>query len=803
VSIAEATYAQHSVWFTEQAGAGAGAYQMALGIRFDGALDEAALRRACAAVVAKHPVLGSAVDLVDGVPRLVAARHDVPVAAGPLTADLVREEIARPFPLRDGPLARFTLLGAEPGPRMLLATAHHLVFDGMSKDVLAHDLATAYNAAVAGRPVELGPAAVLDPRHVADERARVAAALPEARAYWAAHRPEAGDVILPGLRDCRVGAEPGATVAFDLEPALVDRLDTAGMTRFELLLSTVYAVLRRYGNAAVPVTIGLSTRTGRTAGHIGLFVNELPLRPPVVDGTFGEHADAVRAALRELYRFRSVPLSHALNGLRPAAMLTPVSVGYRRRAAEPAFTGVDSAVQWQLFNGVARNTLHVQLVDSPTGVAVSLQHNPAALPTDAVERIGEHFRTVLAAVLDDPATPVAELPLLSPAERRLVVEAWHGPEARARATVPELFAVRARRSPASVAVVDSGRSMSYAELDARSGALAELLRQRGIGPGALVAVCLPRSGLAVVALLAVMRAGAAYVPVDPAYPAARRALVLADAAPALVLACPATAADLSAEFPVLVLRDEWSDPASFSGMPPRPTDAAYVMYTSGSTGRPKGVVVPHGALANLLLAMRDLLGSRPDDRWLGLTSLAFDISGLELFLPLITGARVVIAPERAALDGAALDRLIRDEGVTHVQATPSGWRILLDGGLGGEQPVVALAGGEALPPGLAGELRARATRLCNVYGPTETTIWSTAADLSTEGERLGWADRREADRREAHRASLGDRLGWADQREAHRASLGDVTIGRPIANTSAYVPWAPTSARSTTTRRPS
>jgi amino acid adenylation domain-containing protein len=204
-------------------------------------------------------------------------------------------------------------------------------------------------------------------------------------------------------------------------------------------------------------------------------------------------------------------------------------------------------------------------------------------------------------------------------------------------------------------------------------------------------------------------------------------------------------------------------------MPPRPTDAAYVMYTSGSTGRPKGVVVPHGALANLLLAMRDLLGSRPDDRWLGLTSLAFDISGLELFLPLITGARVVIAPERAALDGAALDRLIRDEGVTHVQATPSGWRILLDGGVGGGQPVVALAGGEALPPGLAGELRARATRLCNVYGPTETTIWSTAADLSTEGERIG------------------ERLGWADRREAHRASLGEVTIGRPIANTSAYV----------------
>ncbi|MFC7760211.1 amino acid adenylation domain-containing protein [Catellatospora bangladeshensis] len=230
-------------------------------------------------------------------------------------------------------------------------------------------------------------------------------------------------------------------------------------------------------------------------------------------------------------------------------------------------------------------------------------------------------------------------------------------------------------------------------------------------------------------MLAVLRAGAAYVPVDPSYPQARQELILADADPALILE------GLDA---VPQARPGGAVPAG----------TAYVMYTSGTTGRPKGVVVPHSALANLLLGMAEAVGSRPGDRWLGLTPLSFDISGLELFLPLVTGGRLVIASDLSALEGRAVAALIEREGVTHVQATPSGWQVLLEAGFDGPA-VTALAGGEALPPDLARRLRARTARLINVYGPTETTIWSTADEIPDQPD--------------------------------------TVTIGRPIANTRTYV----------------
>ncbi|MEV4189754.1 amino acid adenylation domain-containing protein, partial [Streptosporangium canum] len=247
--------------------------------------------------------------------------------------------------------------------------------------------------------------------------------------------------------------------------------------------------------------------------------------------------------------------------------------------------------------------------------------------------------------------------------------------------------------------------------------------------GSLVAVRMERGTDMLVALLGVAMSGAAYLPVDPDYPQARVSYVIEDSAAALVL----TGLD---DLP----------PGTAATARPRPGDTAYVLYTSGSTGRPKGVVVPHRALTNFLLAMRDLTGSSPRDVWLALTSLSFDISALELYLPLVTGGRVVVADAETARDGVRLARLVRDTGVTHVQATPSGWRVLLSGDL---PRVVGLTGGEPLPPQFARELRPRVDRLVNVYGPTETTIWSTAWEVPE--------------------------------------SPGEVVIGRPIANTTVHI----------------
>ncbi|WFE21614.1 amino acid adenylation domain-containing protein [Solwaraspora sp. WMMD937] len=785
---AEATYAQHAVWFTEQAGVAGTAYHMALGVWFAAGLDQAALATACAAVVDRHPVLATRVDDSDGVPRLAPAadrptlQHQTlqrltPSAGGADADRLIAAEIARRHDLRTGPLARFSLIPAADGDRhLLLITAHHLVFDGTSKDVLVRDLAAAYGAARAGRPVEL-PAAPTDgyTARAGIERDRVAAESAAAAEHWATRWSGPGGLVLPGLTRVPTGAEPGDAVPVVLEPGLVAGLDQArrklGVTRFELLLAAVHALLHRYGNQQVPVGVGVSTRTADDADEIGLFVNELPVTAPVPDDAgFRDLAHAVRDETRALNRFRAVPLAHVATGLRPAPALTPVSIGYRRRAPGPVFDAVPTTVDWAMFSGAARNALHIQVVDGPapdsdqehleSNLEINLQFSPTAVPTAAVARVGDHLRTLLAAVATDPEQPVADLPVLPPAESELVCRGWNatGRDYPADTTVPLLFAAAVRRTPDAVAVVDGGRTLSYADLDAASARLAGLLRARGVGAGSLVAVLLDRSWQAVVALLAVLRSRAAYLPVDPNYPPARQAMILDDAAPALVLTTSGTAAALPAGPPVLAL--DQLDPTTAdpeTGAPgaadpwtadlPDPDELAYVLYTSGSTGRPKGVRVPHGALANLLLGMRDMFDSGPADRWLNLTSPSFDISGVEVYLPLTTGGQVVVASGVSALDGAGVLRLMRETGVTHVQATPSGWRVLLEAGL--DDQVVAVTGGEALAVPLARQLRSRVARLVNGYGPTEATIYATMAEIPPQP--------------------------------------AEVTIGRPVPNTTAYL----------------
>ncbi|GIJ45288.1 hypothetical protein Val02_21740 [Virgisporangium aliadipatigenens] len=739
----QATPAQHGIWLTERSGDAGTAYHLALTVRLDGPLDEPALRAACAAVLARHEPLRSAVAETNGVAHLVPAPVPPTLARTALDDPLVAEALTRPFDLERGPLARFVLAG-EGERHLLLFVAHHLVFDGMSKDILVRELARSYAGATDPAPPPRPHPPAVDPG--------------EARAFWRTRWRDTTEVLLPHLGRPPAGPRPGATVRFTLDAPLSEAIDRGarklGVTRFELLLTAVHAVLRRYGNTDVPVAVDVSTRTPEVAEHIGLFVNELPIAVAAPeDVTFADLATAVRAELRAAYRFRAVPVAHAVGGMRPRTALAPVSVSYRRRAPQPQFVGVRAEVDWAVFAGTARNALHLQFVDAAEGLDVSLRFAPDSLPVEAAERIAGHLRTFLAAAVREPDVAVRDLLLLPADEEALLLREWNDTRRDyPDTTLPALFRAQARRTPRAAAAVCGDRTVTYAELDAAGGALAARLRARGVGPGALVAICVERSLDLLVALLAVTRGGAGYVPVDPAYPAARRALILDDARPAVVLTTRAHAADLPPGHDVLLLDAPADGPtAAGSCAGPNGDDTAYVLYTSGSTGRPKGVDVPHSRLTNFLLAFRDALAAGPGDTWLALTSPSFDICALELYLPLITGGRVVIVPERDARDPAALVRLVRERGVTHVQATPSGWRVLLDGGFGaaGREPVVAVCGGEALPAPLARTLRARVGRLFHAYGPTETTVWSTLDEIPEP--------------------------------------VGEVTIGRPVANTRVYL----------------
>ncbi|MFB9474180.1 amino acid adenylation domain-containing protein [Nonomuraea salmonea] len=718
-----ASYVQQDMWVGERMGAGP-AYHMPLALWFDGDLDVPALLGACEAMAARHPVLATAVaESGDGLRLVPAAEPSVTVADLDDPDRLIREESARPFDLEKGPLARFTLAPAGEGRHLLLVVAHHLVFDGISKDILVRDLAAAYGSESL-RPL---PFTWQEPGEDV---------LAAAREFWAGREP--AEIVLPGQRRTERRYGPGEQIDAGLDHELTRSARKAaaatGASTFEVLLAGVHALLFRYGTENVAVAVDVTTRGPETRDHIGAFVNELPvLSRPEPGRTFRAFVSELRDELRGVYRFRAAP---------PRRAALPVSISYRRQEPDPVFPGLRVVVDRMMFAGGARNPLHLQIVDGPGGLALSVRYDPAAVDREVAARFADGLRTLLRHAADDPGTRLADLDVMPAAQARRMLVEWNDTEVAypAEATLPSLLAEQVRTRPDASAVTFGDRTLTYAELDAAAGRLAARIRQAGVGRDELVAVHLRRSDLLLVSLLAVHRAGAAYLPLDPDHPEERLAMIVDDARPRLVL----SETDVPS-WPVLLVDRASLEAGERLAEPVRPGDPAYVIYTSGSTGRPKGVEVGHGNLTNLLLAMRDRLGSGPGDAWLALTSPAFDISALELYLPLVTGGRVVVAPHGAVRQPEALARLVAEQGVTHVQATPSVWRLLLPGGLAG---VTALAGGEALPPRLAQELRARCDRVVNVYGPTETTIWSTYGEPG-DGE--------------------------------------PVTIGRPLANTRIYL----------------
>ncbi|MFF4945551.1 non-ribosomal peptide synthetase [Streptomyces rubiginosohelvolus] len=750
--------AQHGMWVTEQVLSPGAAHHLVVTARFTGptAPDAAALAAGCARLLARHPVLLSRVD-PEG-PVLVPAAGPAPglrrlTCASDALDALLAAESTRPFDLARGPLVRFALVSTGDGHPVLHAVAHHLVFDGTSKDILLAEILGVET--YAGPETHAGPEKA-EPTGQVEPTAEQAQA---AREFWANRWTDPAAPALPGLLvDARnaTAPAPGDAMPFTLEGSPLARLaDTArslGVTRFELLLALWHTLLLRYGNSSPATAVELSTRRPGSPEHIGLYVNELPvLTRPDPHRSFADFARDVRAGLAALYDHRPVPLGRAVRGLTPRTALTPLSVSYRRRTGWEALEAPDVEVDWIGFPHAVRNLAHLHLVSGPDRLDASFQYRADAFAPGAPARIVGHFRTLLDAVLADPGVRLADLPLLPGDELDRALYAGNGTAAArpAGTTVVGMFAEEAAATPGAVAVVAAdGTELSYGELHAAVEAFADRLAAEGIGAGDLVGVQVSRSVAELTALLGTLSAGAAYVPLDPGYPADRLAFVRADARlSALVVEGPVPEG-LPAGLPVL------SPQASATAAPPRGRTAAptgdhpaYVLYTSGSTGRPKGVEVPHGALANLLGSLADRLEAGPGHRWLGLTSLSFDISTVELLLPLTTGGRVVLVPEERQRDGAALLKLIDAHDVTHVQATPSGWRLMTAAGL--HRPgLVALAGGEALPGPLAAELGSVVGRLFNVYGPTETTVWSTLAEPSP-GE--------------------------------------PVTIGRPLAATRAYV----------------
>ncbi|GLZ28518.1 hypothetical protein Lesp02_07080 [Lentzea sp. NBRC 105346] len=473
-----------------------------------------------------------------------------------------------------------------------------------------------------------------------------------------------------------------------------------------VLQAGLAALLTRLGAGTdVPIGSPIAGRTDDVLDDlVGFFVNTLVLRTDTSgDPSFAELLNRVRETDLAAFAHQDVPFEHLVEVLNPA----------RSMAHNPLFQ-IELSVQntpandleiEAVANGTTKFDLSLNVREDGTGV---VEYATNLFDRGTVEEILARWLRLLTAFATDPSRPIGEAPILAPDEEDRVLRGWNDTRRGVPdATVPDLVAAQAARTPYATALVSGDAELSYVELLERADGFAGHLIDRGVRPGDLVAVVLPRGIDLVVALLGVLRAGAAYLPIDPGFPAERIELMLADAEPVLVI-------------------DEVTEGSPRSA-PARGADPAYVIYTSGSTGVPKGVVVPHRALTNFLAAMSEWFPLTGNDRLLAVTTVGFDIAGLELFLPLLRGATVVLADRDTITDPAALARLA--EHSTIMQATPTLWHALVREHPESLRDRTILVGGEALPPSLARDL-AGLGRAVNLYGPTETTIWSTAHELT-------------------------------------------------------------------------
>ncbi|KAB8141160.1 amino acid adenylation domain-containing protein [Chloroflexia bacterium SDU3-3] len=752
------SFAQQRLWFLAQLEPDSPFYNTPAAVRLDGALAVDALERALGEIVRRHEALRTTFQLVDGQPAQVVGqpaavelrRHDLAALAGEeqerqLRA-LMAEEARRPFDLARGPLLRTTLLRLADQRHIFLLNMHHIVSDDWSTGALVREIGALYAAFAAGQQPDLPPLPIQYADYAIWQRGWLQGdVLDEQLGYW--KRQLGGslpvldmpaDRVRPPVQTYR-GARLPFTLGLPLSAAVADLSRSLGATPFMTLLAAFKTLLYRYtGQADVVVGTPIAGRNHVEIEHlIGFFLNTLALRTDLAQAaSFRALVEQVREVTLGAYAHQDLPFERLVEELQPQRDLSrsPIFqvmfVLHNAPAAPLALPGLALAPV-ELPNETALYDLTLSITEGEQGMTGWWEYNTDLFDAATVERLHGHFARLLGAALADPAARLLDLPLLAEAEREAALaQGRAAPSAYPSGQCThELVAAQAARTPQAVAVQCGDRALSYRELDERSNQLARHLRGLGVGPEVLVGLCSERSPEMLVALLGILKAGGAYVPLDPAFPPERLAYMLHDSqAPVLLTEhalrdhIPGHAAQ------VLCLDADWGAVVGHSSAALEPLatpDAlAYVLYTSGSTGRPKGVQIPHRALTNFLWSMREEPGIRADDALLAVTTLSFDIAGLELYLPLIVGARVVLATRADAADGAALLGLIERRGVTVMQATPATWRLMLGAGWRGTPGLKILCGGEALPRELADRLLECGESLWNMYGPTETTIWS-------------------------------------------------------------------------------
>ena len=722
--------AQRSVWLLDQLSTRRGGYNRACRIAIDGPVDAAMLTPALAIVVARHHALRSTFHNVDGQPMKVIGDGNIPIRYEDLrdqpdpaaaAAERATAAACETFDLAGGPLLRAWLLQLDTDRFELLLITHQIVADRGSCTVLVTELAAAYAALAIGAPTASG---------VVPSRVENWSAADEA--YWRdalAGAPQA--VALPTDRPRGTeGAGPAAAVDFVIDaPTAHGARDTAA------LLALYATVLARYSGSD-DLVIGLSTSSAHDA--VGLHTNPLPLRPRVDDDpSFATLVDRVRDVLAAGLAHQDMPYDRIVERLVPERTATRAPlVQVLFAVEEPVASIAAGPVTFRpviLDNITAEVDLALSVTDNGDSIAGRLTYDRDLFDPETAEVFVDSLLAVARATAADPLQRLADIELMTPETRSRVLDGWGtGPPLGAPEDLVDMLTGALQGD--EPAIVAGATTLGRDEVMEWAGQIAHALAGAGVGPESSVGVCLSRGAALVPAMLGVWTAGASYVPLDPAYPAERLRMMIADSDIHVVLSQSSLAGLVRGMVGTGVDVVRVDAPDLRTAMPAEPVVVspealAYTIFTSGSTGRPKGVAVPRGAVAALLRAFAAGIPLTGSDTMLAVTTLSFDIAVLELLLPLLVGGRVVIADASTAGDGMALRQLLVATGATALQATPATWRMLAT--VGGVPSTVRLrlCGGEAVPSDLVDLLTDDRAEAWNVYGPTETTVWSAAGRI--------------------------------------------------------------------------
>jgi amino acid adenylation domain-containing protein len=730
------------------------AFNESFTLHLRGSLDQTALITALQATVDRHDALRATFDTKRAIQRI--GDHvtvDVPLIdlsskpAHEQTASFRRfvdEDASTVFDLDAGPLIRATLVRFETERHALVVTAHHIVCDGWSANVLLDELGQFYNAARGASPSPASaPARFVD--YVTKQEAWLRSAEQSTvEAYWVEKFTRPIPLLALPIDRPRgaVKSSRGATMRRTIDRATYQQARKAGArkgcTPFATLLAIFEILIHRLsGQADFAVGIpaaGQAQLDGEPL--VGHCVNFLPLRTTFEDApTVATALHRAKVQLLEAYEHQDYTYGSLVRKLgiaRDPSRLPLVEVQFNleRLGARLDLAGLESEVDPNPKQFVNFD-LFLNVVESDDGLILDCDYNRDLFDAETINRWLGHYESLLRGVANGMDQSVAAVPMLEPSERHRLLSEWNATSVDypRDKCVHQLFEEQVARDPQAVAVICEESQLSYAELEAKANKLARQLRAMGVKPDKPVAIFMDRGPEMIVAALGILKAGGCYVPLDPAYPPERIAAVVEDARPAVIV----TQRSLSIELPQLnarlILIDDSAVVQPGPELPPtlhaKPENLAYLIYTSGSTGRPKGVEVPHRSVVNFLGSMARCPGLSRDDILLAVTTFSFDIAVLELFLPLIVGGTVVLAPREATIDGHALLALLKRSQATVMQATPATWRLLFEAGWDGTPGFKALCGGEAFPRDLADDLVSRAESVWNMYGPTETTVWSS------------------------------------------------------------------------------